>query len=92
MTHLPEQAPAEVAAVESDEAPRVLQKIEEGLTVIVMGPLSLITFAKVMVRISTDQSFAWTEEFSVFLMIVLGLEAVPASVARSSTDHLRSRN
>ncbi len=66
MTHLPEQAPAEVAADEPDEAPCVFQKIVDGLTVIVMGLLSLITFAKVLVRFSTDQSFAWTEEFRCF--------------------------
>jgi hypothetical protein len=36
-----------------------------------MGLLALITFANVLVRYFTSQSFAWTEEFSVFLMIVL---------------------
>jgi len=37
----------------------------------------------VLVRYFTDQSFAWTEEFSVFLMIVLSLVAGSASVARN---------
>ncbi len=58
-------------------------KIEDWLTVIVMGLLALITFANVLVRYFTDQSFAWTEEFSVFLMIVLALVAGSASVARN---------
>ncbi|WP_396440450.1 TRAP transporter small permease [Limnohabitans sp.] len=83
MTHLHEQAPAEVAAAESDEETAVPLKIEDWLTVIVMGLLSLITFANVLVRYFTDQSFAWTEEFSVFLMIVLALVAGSASVARN---------
>jgi len=83
MTHLHEQAPAEVAAAESDEETAVPLKIEDWLTVIVMGLLALITFANVLVRYFTDQSFAWTEEFSVFLMIVLALVAGSASVARN---------
>ena len=70
-----EQAPAEVAAAEPDEQTAVPLKIEDWLTVIVMALLSLITFANVLVRYFTDQSFAWTEEFSVFLMIVLALVA-----------------
>ena len=48
-----------------------------------MGLLALITFANVLVRYFTDQSFAWTEEFSVFLMIVLALVAGSAAVARN---------
>ena len=74
---------AEVAASEEDESTRIPLKIEDWLTVIVMGLLSLITFANVLVRYFTDQSFAWTEEFSVFLMIVLSLVAGSASVARN---------
>jgi len=44
--------------------------------------LALITFANVIVRYSTDSSFAWTEEFSVFLMIMPALVAGSAAVAR----------
>ena len=68
---------------EADEPVRVPLKIEDWLTVIVMGLLALITFANVLVRYFTSQSFAWTEEFSVFLMIVLALVAGSASVARN---------
>lgn len=71
----------DVAGVE--EPTRVPLAIEDWLTVIVMGLLALITFANVLVRYFTDQSFAWTEEFSVFLMIVLSLVAGSASVARN---------
>jgi len=74
---------AESLAVEDDEGTRIPLKIEDWLTVVVMGLLSLITFANVLVRYFTDQSFAWTEEFSVFLMIVLSLVAGSASVARN---------
>ena len=62
-------------------------KIEDWLTVIVMALMALITFANVLVRYFTDQSFAWTEEFSVFLMIVLALVAGSAAVARNR--HIR---
>lgn len=68
---------------EADEHTRISLKIEDWLTVIVMGALALITFANVIVRYFTDQSFAWTEELSVFLMIVLTLVAGSASVARN---------
>ena len=67
----------------ADEHTVVPLAIEDWLTVIVMGLLALITFANVLVRYFTDQSFAWTEEFSVFLMIVLALVAGSASVARN---------
>ena len=86
MSHHPQSAPApaqEDASPESDEPTLVPLRIEDWLTVIVMGLLSLITFANVIVRYFTDQSFAWTEEFSVFLMIVLSLVAGSASVARN---------
>lgn len=68
---------------QTDEATRIPLKIEDWLTVIVMGLLALITFANVVVRYLTNQSFAWTEEFSIFLMIVLALVAGSASVARN---------
>ena len=74
---------ADVLSEDADEKTVVPLKIEDWLTVIVMGLLSLITFANVVVRYFTDQSFAWTEEFSVFLMIVLALVAGSASVARN---------
>jgi TRAP-type C4-dicarboxylate transport system permease small subunit len=83
MSQHPDPAPANESLAEDDENTRIPLKIEDWLTVIVMGLLSLITFANVLVRYFTDQSFAWTEEFSVFLMIVLSLVAGSASVARN---------
>ena len=66
--------------------PRSL-RIEDWLTVIVMALLALITFANVLARYFTDSSIAWTEEFSVFLMIVLAMVAASAAVARDR--HIR---
>ncbi len=72
---------------DADEKTLVPLKIEDWLTVIVMGALALITFANVLVRYFTSQSFAWTEEISVFLMIVLSLVAGSAAMARN--QHIR---
>ena len=69
-----------------DSEPRSL-RIEDWLTVIVMALLALITFANVLVRYFTDSSFAWTEEISIFLMIVLAMVAGSAAVARDR--HIR---
>ena len=66
--------------------PRSL-RLEDWLTVLVMGALALITFVNVQVRYFTNASFAWTEEISVFLMIVLALVGGSAAVARDR--HIR---
>ena len=70
-----------------DEPTAVPLAIEDWLTVIVMALLALITFVNVVVRYLSNQSFAWTEEISVFLMIVLALVAGSAAVARNR--HIR---
>lgn len=66
---------------------KVPLKIEDWLTVLVMAALALITFANVLARYFTNASLAWTEEISVFLMIVLALVAGSAAVARN--QHIR---
>lgn len=66
----------------ADPATERSLRLEDGLTVAVMALLALITFANVLVRYFTNSSFAWTEEISVFLMIVLALVAGSAAVAR----------
>ncbi|HNE71728.1 MAG TPA: TRAP transporter small permease [Giesbergeria sp.] len=81
----PDPAAPTADAPDPDE-PRSL-RIEDWLTVIVMALLALITFANVLVRYFTSSSFAWTEEISVFLMIVLALVAGSAAVARDM--HIR---
>ena len=83
--HEPAAGPVPMAEdpAAQDEKRVVPLKIEDWLTGIVMALLASITFANVLVRYFTDQSFAWTEELSVFLMIVLALVAGSASVARN---------
>jgi TRAP-type C4-dicarboxylate transport system permease small subunit len=73
--------------VEKDTDMIVPLKIEDWMTVIVMALLASITFANVLVRYFTNRSFAWTEEISIFLMIVLALVAGSAAVARNR--HIR---
>ena len=71
----------------ADEPVRVPLAIEDWATVIIMGLLACITFANVLVRYFTSSSFAWTEEFSVVLMILLAMVAGSAAVARDR--HIR---
>ena len=73
---------AEAADEARDSEFRISPRIEDWIGVIVMVLLVGITFANVVVRYFTDESFAWTGEFSVFLMIVLALVAGSAAVAR----------
>ena len=80
-------SPADTITPPPDEKTLVPLKVEDWLTVIIMGMLACITFANVLVRYFTDSSFAWTEEFSVFLMILLAMLAGSAAVARDR--HIR---
>jgi len=82
----PTPADAPTPSPAPTEEPRSL-RIEDWLTVIAMGLLALITFANVIVRYFTDSSFAWTEEISIFLMIVLALVGGSSAVARD--QHIR---
>lgn len=73
---------------EADTArPRVPLRIEDWLTAVLMASLALITMANVLTRYFTHHSFAWTEEISIFLMIVMTLVASSAAVARNR--HIR---
>jgi TRAP-type C4-dicarboxylate transport system permease small subunit len=73
---------AEVPADEGEPSVKVPLAFEDWLAVLTMGALCLITFINVVVRYLTNQSFAWTEEISVFLMIVLTLSGGCAAMAR----------
>lgn len=66
---------------------RIPVKLEEGLAVACMLLLVLITLLNVLTRYFTDQSFAWTEEISVFLMVVMTLAGASAAAARDR--HIR---
>lgn len=65
---------------------RVPLQIEEAAAAACIGLLALITFANVVVRYVTNISFAFTEEFSVFLMVVMAL--VGASGVAAKGGHL----
>ncbi len=71
----------------AEERPRVPVKIEEFFAAMAMALICLITFANVLVRYFSDESFAFTEEFSVFLMVVLTF--VGASAAFGKNTHIR---
>ena len=85
------EAPAEpvepIIPAEADPAVKVPLAIEDWLAVILLAALALITFLNVLVRYFTDQSFAWTEEISVFLLIVLTMAG--GSVAFVRNHHIR---
>ena len=71
----------------AEESPRIPVNIEEFFAALAMALICLITFANVLVRYFTDESFAFTEEFSVFLMVVLTF--VGASAAFAKNSHIR---
>lgn len=66
---------------------RIPVAFEEGLAVACMALLVLITLANVVTRYVTEQSFAWTEEISVFLIVVMTLAGASAAAARDR--HIR---
>jgi amino acid transporter len=63
--------------------------IEDWIGAVTMLMLALITFLNVVVRYLTNQSFAWSEEISISLMVVLTLVAASAAVLRDR--HIRLR-
>lgn len=60
---------------------------EERLAVASLALLVVITLLNVLTRYFTDDSFAWTEEISVFLMVVLTLAGASAVARRDR--HIR---
>ena len=66
---------------------RVPIRIEEGLGALAMGLICLISFANVVVRYATNVSFAFTEEFSVFLLVFMTF--VGAAAAFATDSHIR---
>ena len=66
---------------------RVPVAFEEGIAVACMALLLVITMLNVITRYFTDESFAWTEEISIFLMVVMTLAGASAAAARDR--HIR---
>ena len=65
------------------DQPRISIRFEEAAAALAMALICLITFANVVVRYLTDASFAFTEEFSVFLLVVLTLVGAAAAFAHN---------
>lgn len=82
MNELPDSAQAR-----GEAPPRIPVKIEEFCAALAMALICCITFANVLVRYFTNASFAFTEEFSVFLMVVLTLFGASAAFVRN--QHIR---
>lgn len=62
-------------------------KIDEAVGAASMAVICVISFANVVVRYATDFSFAFTEEFSVFFLVVMTL--VGTSLAFATDSHIR---
>lgn len=60
---------------------------EDWIAVLAMALLCLITMGNVLVRYFSEQSFAWTEEISVFLLVVMTMAGAAAAAARD--NHVR---
>ncbi|MGB6243089.1 MAG: TRAP transporter small permease [Castellaniella sp.] len=69
-------------AAPSDPSTRVPLYYEDWLTVLSLGALACITMANVIVRYLTSESFAWTEEISVFLLVILTMSAGSSAFVR----------
>ena len=66
---------------------RVPVKIEEALGAAAMAAICLISMGNVLARYFTNYSFAFTEEFSVFLLAFMTF--VGASAAFATGEHIR---
>jgi TRAP-type C4-dicarboxylate transport system permease small subunit len=74
-------------AVTERPRPRVSLKIEEIIMGVAMAAMALITGANVLTRYLTNVSFAFTEEYSVLLMVIVAL--VGSSYAMAGGRHIR---
>ena len=78
--------PSEAEPLKEASRPARL-KWEDWVGAACMAALALITFANVLVRYFTSQSFAWTEEISISLMVIVTMVAASAAVFRDR--HIR---
>ncbi|WP_035692588.1 TRAP transporter small permease [Azospirillum halopraeferens] len=72
---------------EDPDAPRVPVTIERALAALAMAAICLVTFGNVVVRYFTNVSFAFTEEYAIFLMVVMTFLGSAAAVA--ADRHIR---
>lgn len=88
MPHSPSSLPAPTASPMPLEPPSPVPRLpEERLAVATLALLVAITLLNVVTRYLTDESFGWTEELSVFLMVVLALAGACAIARRDR--HIR---
>ncbi|GAA0230671.1 TRAP transporter small permease [Castellaniella daejeonensis] len=80
--HAADSADPLAYAPPTDPPLRVSLRFEDWLTVLTLGALACITLANVIVRYLTSESFAWTEEISIFLLIVLTMSASSSAFVR----------
>jgi TRAP-type C4-dicarboxylate transport system permease small subunit len=66
---------------------RVPLQLEEGVVAAAMAAMALITAANVVTRYLTDISIAFTEEYSVVLMVFVAL--LGAAIATAGGRHIR---
>jgi TRAP-type transport system small permease protein len=64
-----------------------LRELEAHIAVACMVLLVFITLGNVLTRYFSDQSFAWTEEISVFLMVVMTFSGAASMALRD--QHIR---
>ena len=67
--------------------PRVPIVLEQAIGAAVMAAIACITFANVVVRYLTNVSFAFTEEYSVTLMVIMAL--LGSAAAFAGDRHIR---
>lgn len=70
-----------------ESKPRIPVAIEGAIGAVIMAALALITFANVLVRYFTNASIAFTEEYSVALMVIMTL--VGSAAAFGADRHIR---
>ena len=83
----PDQPPAAPHSTRDELRPRVPLRVEEIIAVGALAVLVLLTLINVVIRYATDESFAVTEEISIFLMVAMTLAGASAATARDR--HMR---
>lgn len=62
----------------------VTVKLEEAASALIMAALALITLANVLTRYVIDFSLAFTEEYSIILLLILIFVGVSSAIAKNS--------
>ncbi|HLW27001.1 MAG TPA: TRAP transporter small permease [Kiloniellales bacterium] len=84
---IPPPSAQEEQVVDPAAHTRIPIKIEEALGAAAMAIICLISFGNVVVRYATNISFAFTEEFSVFLLVFMTF--VGSSAVFATGEHIR---